>query len=172
MFPFSLPEDTTHRTKTSIQACECVRKTVQSGEPGSLLQSGGILCTNESCVCVFGTESSTFSWPSDSDKAACLLPLYVIFMDPTSRRSRGLESVQFGDIRVPSLVFFNDVVHEASTDCHFWCALERFAAACDAVGMSSSASKFEATALSESTWAAFQLWKMWSLHKVCFWLWI
>ncbi len=172
MLPFSLPEDAAHWIKTSIQARECVRKTAQSGEPGSLLQSDGIPCTSESCVCVFGIESSTFSWLSDSDKAACLLPLYVIFMDPTSRRSQGLENVQFGDIRVPPLLFFNDVIHKASTDCHFWCALEQFAAECAAVGVSSSTSKFEATALSLSPHGPHFNCGRCGCCTVCFWLWI
>lgn len=70
-------------------------------------------------------------------------------MDLTSRLSWGLQSVQFSDIRVPPLFFFNDVIHEALTACQFWCALEPFAAGCDVVGMRSSTSKsmFEATAL-------------------------
>lgn len=117
------------------------------GSQGHCCNPPGSLCTSRSCVCVFGRESSTFSWASDSDKAACPLPLYVIFMDLTSRRSHGLERVQFGDIRMPPLLFFNDVVHEASTDCHFWCALEPLAAECDAVGMRSSTPKFAATTL-------------------------
>lgn len=88
-----------------------------------MLQSTGT-CTG---YYVFGTESNTFSWASGPDKAACLLPLYVIFMDLTSRRSRGLQSVQFGAIRVPPLLLCDDVDHEVSTDCHFWCALKQFA---------------------------------------------
>lgn len=84
----------------------------QYGEPLSLLQSTGT-CTG---YCVFGIESSTFSWASDSDKAACLRSLYVIFMDLTSRKSWGPESVQLGDVRLPPLLFFNDVVCEISTN--------------------------------------------------------
>lgn len=68
------------------------------------------------CVCVWQRVKHVYLgirlW-----QGCCLLPLYVIFMDLTSRCSPGLESVQFGDIRVPPLLFFNDVVHEASTDC-------------------------------------------------------
>lgn len=82
---------------------------------------------------------------SDSDKAACLLSLYVIFMDPTSRRSQALEGVQFGDIRVPPLLFFQ--WFHPSTDSHFWCAPEQvFAAEGDAVGMSGTTSKSESEA--------------------------
>jgi len=36
--------------------------------------------------------------------------LFVIFMDRISRRSRGEESVRFGDIRIVSLLFSDDVV--------------------------------------------------------------
>lgn len=124
--------------KSSSQ-CMCdVKYALHSGQyeqPWCLLQL--TLCLGESSVCVFGPESSTFSWASHSDKAACLLPLYVIFMDLTLKYSRGLENSQFGDIRVPPLLFFNDVVHGASTNCHFWCSLKWFDVECDAVGTSS-----------------------------------
>lgn len=107
--------------KKSSSQCMCdVKYALHSGQyeqPRCLLQL--TLCPGESSVCVFGPESSTFSWASHSDKAACLLPLYVIFMDLTLKYSRGLENSQFGDIRVPPLLFFNDVVHGASTNCHF-----------------------------------------------------
>lgn len=152
LFSFSSPNIIVHWAKHAAEQqfklVDMSKIQIQSGQygvPGSLLQAAVTLCSSESCVCVFGTESSKFSWASDSDKAACLLPLYVIFMDLTS--SQGLESVHFGDIRVPSLLFFNDVIHEASTHSHFWCALEQFVAERD-VRMIRSTSKFEDPTLS------------------------
>lgn len=96
-------------------------------------------------------------------------PTYVIFMHLTS--GRGMESVQLPDIRVPPLLFSYDVVHEASTDCHRWCALERLVADCGAVGMRCCTLKFWATVL-QSTWAAFQWCHVWDHHNVYIWRWM
>ena len=42
--------------------------------------------------------------------------LFIIFMDRISRRSQGIEGVLFGDLRIGSLLFADDVVPLASSD--------------------------------------------------------
>jgi len=71
----------------------------------------------------------------------------MIFMDRISRRSRGEESVWFGDIRIASLLFADDVVLLATSERDLQHALGRFAAECEAVGMRVSTSKSEAMVL-------------------------
>ncbi len=73
--------------------------------------------------------------------------LFVIFMDRISRRSRGEESVRFGDLRIASLLFADDVVLLASSHCDLQHALGQFAAECVVGGMKVSASKSEAMVL-------------------------
>lgn len=116
------------------------------------------LSTDDSFV--FGSDSSTFSRASHSDKAACLLLLYVIFMDLTSRPSRGLESVQSGDIRG---------MGGGHLCCFSMMSSTRLqptvtGAVCSSVRLRSITLK------SESTRAAFQSWQMLQLHTVCVWL--
>jgi len=62
--------------------------------------------------------------------------LFLIFMDRISRRSRGEESVRFGDVRIASLLFAEDVVLLATSDRDLQHALGRFAAECEVVGCS------------------------------------
>ncbi|KAK3521649.1 hypothetical protein QTP70_014695 [Hemibagrus guttatus] len=73
--------------------------------------------------------------------------LFIVFMDRISRRSQGLEGVQFGDHRISSLIFANDVVLLAPSSLDLQHALGRFAAECEAAGMSVSTSKSEAMVL-------------------------
>ena len=75
----------------------------------------------------------------------------MIFMDRISRRSRGEESVRFGDLRIASLLFADDVVLLATSDRDLQHALGRFAAECEAVGMRISTSKSEAMVLCRKT---------------------
>ncbi|TWW81631.1 hypothetical protein D4764_01G0014460 [Takifugu flavidus] len=70
-----------------------------------------------------------------------------IFMDRISRCSHGVEGVQFGDLRIGSLLFADDVVLLASSACDLQRSLDRFAAACEAAGMKISTSKSEAMVL-------------------------
>lgn len=93
---------------------------------------------------------------SDSDKAACLLSLYVIFMDPTSRRSRALEGVQFGDIRVPPLLFFQ--WFHPSADSHLWCAPGQFLQLRVMLLGWATPLPSPSQRLFDSTWAASQVW--------------
>ncbi|KAK3538497.1 hypothetical protein QTP86_006191 [Hemibagrus guttatus] len=73
--------------------------------------------------------------------------LFIVFMDRISRRSQGLEGVRFGDHRISSLIFADDVVLLASSGLDLQHALGRFAAECEAAGMRVSTSKSEATVL-------------------------
>ncbi|KAK3551381.1 hypothetical protein QTP70_016644 [Hemibagrus guttatus] len=73
--------------------------------------------------------------------------LFIVFMDRISRRSQGLEGVRFGDHRISSLIFADDVVLLASSGLDLQHALGRFAAKCEAAGMRVSTSKSEAMVL-------------------------
>ncbi|KAK3509655.1 hypothetical protein QTP70_008402 [Hemibagrus guttatus] len=75
------------------------------------------------------------------------LVLFIVFMDRISRCSQGLEGVRFGDHRISSLIFADDVVLLASSGLDLQHALERFAAECEAAGMRVSTSKSEAMVL-------------------------
>ncbi|KAK3567642.1 hypothetical protein QTP86_020413, partial [Hemibagrus guttatus] len=71
----------------------------------------------------------------------------VAFCGRISRRSQGLEGVRFGDHRISSLIFADDVVLLASSSLDLQHALVRFAAECEAAGMRVSTSKSEAMVL-------------------------
>ncbi|KAK3530107.1 hypothetical protein QTP86_014770 [Hemibagrus guttatus] len=73
--------------------------------------------------------------------------LFIVFMDRTSWYSQGLEGVRFGDHRISSLIFADDVVLLASSGLDLQHALGRFAAECEAAGMRVSTSKSEAMVL-------------------------
>lgn len=65
---------------------------------------------------LFISHSSTFSWALDSDKAAFLHPMHLVFIDLTSRQRMSGDCPDFGDVGVPFLLFFNDAVPETSTN--------------------------------------------------------
>ena len=69
-------------------------------------------------------------------------------MDRISRRSCGGEGLQFGGLRISSLLFADDVVLMASSACDLQHSLDRMAAECEAAGMRISTSKSEAMTLS------------------------
>ncbi|KAK3515853.1 hypothetical protein QTP70_034764, partial [Hemibagrus guttatus] len=71
----------------------------------------------------------------------------VAFCGRISRRSQGLEGVWFGDHRISSLIFADDVVLLAPSSLDLQHALGRFAAECEAAGMRVSTSKSEAMVL-------------------------
>ncbi|KAI3366015.1 hypothetical protein L3Q82_009843 [Scortum barcoo] len=75
--------------------------------------------------------------------------LFIIFMDRISKRSQGpwRESSLFGNHRISSLLFADDVVLLASSSQDLQHVLERFAAECEAAGMRISTSKSEAMVL-------------------------
>ena len=73
--------------------------------------------------------------------------LFIIFMDRISRHSQDVEGVRFGDLRIGSLLFADDVVLLASSDRDLQLSLDRFAAECEAAGMRISTSKSESMVL-------------------------
>ena len=77
--------------------------------------------------------------------------LFMNFMDRISRCSQGIEGVRFGDLRIGSLLFADDVVLVASSGRDLQLSLERCAAECEAVGMRISTSKSETMVLSRKT---------------------
>ncbi|KAK3571289.1 hypothetical protein QTP86_005929 [Hemibagrus guttatus] len=84
-------------------------------------------------------------------RQGCLLSpvLFIVFMDRISRRSQGLEGDWFGDHRISSLIFADDVVLLAPSSLDLQHALGRFAAECEAAGMRVSTSKSEAMVLDQ-----------------------
>ena len=74
--------------------------------------------------------------------------LFIIFMDRISRCSQAVEGVRFGDLRIGSLLFADDVVLLASSGRDLLLSLERFAAECEAAGMRISTSKSKTMVLS------------------------
>ncbi len=74
--------------------------------------------------------------------------LFIIFMNRISRRSQGVEGVRFGDLRIGSLLFADDVVLLASSGRDLQLSLDRFAAGCEVAGMRISTSKSKYMVLS------------------------
>ena len=70
-----------------------------------------------------------------------------IGLDRISRHSQGVEGVRFGDLRIGSLLFADDVVLLASSDRDLQLSLDRFAAECEAARMRISTSKSESMVL-------------------------
>ncbi|KAK7915621.1 hypothetical protein WMY93_011382 [Mugilogobius chulae] len=103
---------------------------------------------SRSCVRIAGSKSDLFPVHVGLRQGCPLSPvLFIVFMDRISRRSQGPESVQFGDHRISSLLFADDVVLMASSNQDLQHALGRFAAECEAAGMKISSSKSEAMVL-------------------------
>ena len=63
-------------------------------------------------------------------------------------QGHGGEGLQFGGLRIASLLFADDVVLMAPSACDLQHSLDRFAAECEAAGMRISTSKSEAMVLS------------------------
>lgn len=57
--------------------------------------------------------------------------MFAIFIHRKSKCSLGLDCVQFDDIKMASLLFTDDVVLLALSDCHLQCALEWCTSECD-----------------------------------------
>uniref|UniRef100_A0A3P8SLN3 Reverse transcriptase domain-containing protein n=1 Tax=Amphiprion percula TaxID=161767 RepID=A0A3P8SLN3_AMPPE len=103
----------------------------------------------QSLVRISGNKSNSFPVRVGLRQGCPLSPiLFIIFMDRISRHSQGVEGVRFGDLRIPSLLFADDVVLLASSCQDLQLSLDRFAAECEAVGMRISTSKSESMVLS------------------------
>ncbi|TWW62347.1 R2DM Retrovirus-related Pol polyprotein from type II retrotransposable element [Takifugu flavidus] len=102
----------------------------------------------QSLVRIAGSKSNSFPVRVGLRQGCPLsLILFIIFMDRISRCSHGVEGFQFGDLRIGSLLFADDVVLLSSSACDLQRSLDRFAAACEAAGMKISTSKSEAMVL-------------------------
>ncbi|KAI3367241.1 hypothetical protein L3Q82_008293 [Scortum barcoo] len=98
---------------------------------------------SRSLVRIAGSKSDLFPVHVGLRQGCPLSPvLFIIFMDRISRRSQGPEGVRFGNHRISSLLFADDVVLMASSGQDLQHVLERFAAeVCEAAGMRISTSK-------------------------------
>ncbi|KAI3363831.1 hypothetical protein L3Q82_001434 [Scortum barcoo] len=97
---------------------------------------------SRSLVRIAGSKSDLFPVHVGLRQGCPLSPvLFIIFMDRISRRSQGPEGVRFGNHRISSLLFVDDVVLMASSGQDLQHVLERFAAECEAAGMRISTSK-------------------------------
>ncbi|TWW67452.1 R2DM Retrovirus-related Pol polyprotein from type II retrotransposable element [Takifugu flavidus] len=102
----------------------------------------------QSLVRIAGSKSNSFPVRVGLRQGCPLSPiLFIIFMDRISRCSHGVEGIWFGDLRIASLLFADDVVLLASSARDLQLSLDRFAAACEAAGMRISTSKSEAMVL-------------------------
>ena len=81
--------------------------------------------------------------------------LFLTLMNRILRRSREEEGVQFGNIRVASLLFADDVVLLASPSQDFQLTLERFMAKCEAAGMKVNSFDSEANVLNRKKVGCF-----------------
>ena len=120
------------------------------GVRGALLGAiQSLYAQSVSCVRVFGSKSDMFPVRVGLRQGCALSPiLFVIFMDRISRRSQVGTGLQYGGLKISSLLFADDVVLMASSGCDLQLALDRFAAECEAAGMRISTSKSEAMVLS------------------------
>lgn len=104
---------------------------------------------SRSLVCIAGSKSDLFPVRVGLRQGCPLSTvLFIIFMDRISRRSQGPEGVRFGDHRISSLLFADDVVLLIPSNQDLQRALGRFEAECEAAEMRISASKSEAMVLS------------------------
>ncbi|KAI3371769.1 hypothetical protein L3Q82_024322 [Scortum barcoo] len=115
---------------------------------------------SRSLVRIAGSKSDLFPVHVGLRQGCPLSPvLFIIFMDRISRRSQGPEGVRFGNHRISSLLFADDVVLLASSSQDLQHVLERFAAECEAAGMRISTSKSEAMVLAAGKgWRALFRW--------------
>ena len=99
----------------------------------------------QSLVRIAGSKSDVFpgeGWTLSG------LPFVTNSVHNFSRCSQGVEGVRFGDLRIGSLPFADDVVMLALSGCDLQLSLERFAAECEAAGMRISTTKSETMVLS------------------------
>ena len=121
----------------------------QYGVRGPLLRAvRSLYDRSRSLVRIAGSKSDLFPVHVGLRQGCPLSPvLFITFMDRISRRSQGPEGVWFGNHRISSLLFADDVVLLASSNQDLQRALGRFAAECEAAGMKISSSKSEAMVL-------------------------
>ncbi|KAI3362620.1 hypothetical protein L3Q82_001624 [Scortum barcoo] len=106
---------------------------------------------SRSLVRIAGSKSDLFPVHVGLRQGCPLSPvLFIIFMDRISRRSQGPEGVRFGNHRISSLLFADDVcpvgLLQARTFSMCWSGLQP-SVKCEAAGMRISTSKSEAMVL-------------------------
>ena len=84
--------------------------------------------------------------------------LYTLSRDRISRRSHGVEGFRFGNLRIGSLLFADDVVLLALLTRDLQVSMDWFAAECEVAGMRISTSKSEAN--------GYQLEKRWREEEI------
>ena len=78
-------------------------------------------------VCIAGSKSDPFPVSVGLPQGCPLSQvLFIIFMDRISRHSHVVEGIRFGDLRIPSLLFADDVVLLASSSSDLQFSLGRF----------------------------------------------
>uniref|UniRef100_A0A8C6KM13 Reverse transcriptase domain-containing protein n=1 Tax=Nothobranchius furzeri TaxID=105023 RepID=A0A8C6KM13_NOTFU len=103
-----------------------------------------------SLVRIAGSKSDLFPLRVGLRQGCPLSPvLFITFMDRISRRSCGMEYVEFGGRRISSLLFADYVVLLASSSSDLQPFLGRFVAECEATGMRISTSKSETMVLDQ-----------------------
>ncbi|TWW69186.1 R2DM Retrovirus-related Pol polyprotein from type II retrotransposable element, partial [Takifugu flavidus] len=103
---------------------------------------------SRSLVRIAGCKSDSFPVRVGLRQGCPLSPvLFITFMDRISRRSRGVEGVEFGGRKILSLLFADDVVFLAPSNRDLQQMLGRFATEREAAGMRISTSKSESMVL-------------------------
>ncbi|TWW62708.1 hypothetical protein D4764_04G0013550 [Takifugu flavidus] len=103
---------------------------------------------SRSLVRIAGYKTDSFPVRVGLRQGCSLSPvLFITFMDRISRRSRGVEGVEFGGRKILSLLFADDVVLLAPSNRDLQQMLGRFATECEAAGMRISTSKSESMVL-------------------------
>uniref|UniRef100_A0A3B3CJV2 Reverse transcriptase domain-containing protein n=1 Tax=Oryzias melastigma TaxID=30732 RepID=A0A3B3CJV2_ORYME len=132
-----------------VPRCVLWRVLWEYGVRGALLRAvRSLYDRSRSLVRMAGSKSDLFPVHVGLRQGCPLSPvLFIVFMDRISRRSQGPEGVWFGDHRISSLLFADDVVLLAPSNRDLQHVLERFAAECEAAGMRVSTAKSEAMVL-------------------------
>ncbi|TWW70803.1 R2DM Retrovirus-related Pol polyprotein from type II retrotransposable element [Takifugu flavidus] len=103
---------------------------------------------SRSLVRIAGCKSDSFPVRVGLRQGCPLSPvLFITFMDRISRRSRGVEGVEFSGRKISSLLFADDVVLLAPSNRDLQQMLGRFATECEVAGMRISTSKSESMVL-------------------------
>ncbi|KAI3374597.1 hypothetical protein L3Q82_021177 [Scortum barcoo] len=133
-----------HSTVSLVVFCGGVLR--EYGVRGPLLRAvRSLYDRSRSLVRIAGSKSDLFPVHVGLRQGCPLSPvLFIIFMDRISRRSQGPEGVRFGNHRISSLLFADDVVLMASSGQDLQHVLGWFAAKCEVAGMRISTSKSEA----------------------------
>ena len=114
-----------------------------------LLGLQSLYCWSQSLVYIADSKSDPFPVRVGLCQGLPLsLVLYIIFMDRISLHSQVVERIGFGGLRIPSLLFVDDVVLLASLNGDLQLSLGTFTANAEAGGMKISTSKSEAVVLS------------------------